>query len=397
MKILIAEDERVTRRSLQRELEGWGHDVVAASDGAEAWTEFQRQRFDMVVTDWEMPGVDGAELIARIRQSEQAGYAYLIMLTGRSEKSDLVAGMEVGADDFLAKPFDRDELRVRVRAGERIVQLERSLAMQNRRLQDANDRMQHDLAAAAKIQRELLPASLPEIQGVRFAWHYQPCDELAGDLLNVVPIDPSRVALYVADVSGHGVAASLVSIALHRNLSLREDQTSLIRVPSSSHGGRAPAHPRSVAAQLNKIYPMESNGGHFITLVYGVIDLEGPCFEYCCAGHPGPILARRAEPARSFDAPSHMIGIIRDPEYTDSRIELRAGDRVYIYSDGLIEARSPSQDLFGLKRLETVIDEARELSLAQSIDAIVDAAAKWQGKAEFGDDISIVALELGDL
>jgi len=132
MRILIAGDERITRRSLQRQLEGWGHDVVAAEDGAEAWDRFQAQQFDIVVTDWDMPRMDGRQLIERIRSGGEAGYVYLIMLTGRSEKADLVVGMEAGADDFLAKPFDRDELRVRLNAGERIIRPECNLARETK-------------------------------------------------------------------------------------------------------------------------------------------------------------------------------------------------------------------------------------------------------------------------
>ena len=149
MKILIAEDERITRRTLQRELERWDHEVTATEDGAQAWKEFQNHKFDLVVTDWDMPNVDGCELIQRIRNNGQHGYVYLIMLTGRSEKSDLVAGMEAGADDFLAKPFDRDELRVRISAGERIINLERRLEDQNDKLFSANERMHRDLQAAS--------------------------------------------------------------------------------------------------------------------------------------------------------------------------------------------------------------------------------------------------------
>ena len=103
MRILIAEDERITRRSLQKQLEGWGHDVLAAEDGVEAWSLFQQKPFDIIVTDWDMPRMDGRALIEHIRRSGESGYTYLIMLTGRSEKTDLVAGMEAGADDFRRK------------------------------------------------------------------------------------------------------------------------------------------------------------------------------------------------------------------------------------------------------------------------------------------------------
>ena len=138
MNILIAEDERITRRSLQKQLEGWGYDVVSACDGVEAWELFQGQSFDIVVTDWEMPRMDGRELVSNIRGCGMNGYVYLIMLTGRTEKADLVEGMDAGADDFLAKPFDRNELRVRLNAGERIIKLEHELEEKNQELSAMN-------------------------------------------------------------------------------------------------------------------------------------------------------------------------------------------------------------------------------------------------------------------
>ncbi len=205
MRILIAEDERITRRSLQKQLEGAGHDVVAAEDGAVAWSHFQQQSFDIVVTDWDMPRMDGRELIECIRRRGQSSYTYLIMLTGRSEKADLVAGMEAGADDFLAKPFDRNELRVRLSAGERIIRLERRLAAQNKALAEANERMKRDLDSAAAVQRDLLPTDLPKSLSALFAWHFEPCDELGGDILNILPLNDDSVAMYLLDVTGHGV------------------------------------------------------------------------------------------------------------------------------------------------------------------------------------------------
>lgn len=132
MKILIAEDETVSRRLLQSFLTQWGHEVVQASDGDEAWRLFERDDFPIVISDWMMPKVDGLELIRRIRAQERTKFVYTILLTGRSDKRDIVVGMEAGADDFVSKPFDYDELRVRLREGERTIRLERSLAERNR-------------------------------------------------------------------------------------------------------------------------------------------------------------------------------------------------------------------------------------------------------------------------
>ena len=127
MNILIADDDSVSRRLLQSYLQKWGYEVTAAKDGAEAWDLFDRGSFPMVITDWMMPELDGPGLIRRIRSAQRPGYVYAMLLTAKSQKEDLVEGMEAGADDFLTKPFDRDELRVRLRAGERIIRLEQNV------------------------------------------------------------------------------------------------------------------------------------------------------------------------------------------------------------------------------------------------------------------------------
>jgi two-component system, NtrC family, sensor kinase len=152
VKILVADDEAVSRRLLQSYLQKWGHEVVVAGDGAEAWRVFEQGEFPIVITDWLMPEMDGLDLIRRIRGHSERGYVYTILLSAKSKKEDLVEGMEAGADDFLTKPFDRDELRVRLREGERIINLERTLAEQNRTL-----RQRDRLACLGQIATEIAP------------------------------------------------------------------------------------------------------------------------------------------------------------------------------------------------------------------------------------------------
>lgn len=162
MLILIAEDERITRRKLQRQLEQLGHEVIDAADGAEAWKLFQEHFPPIVVCDWEMPIMNGLELVQHIRAADCPNYVYIVMLTGKSDKEDVVEGIEAGADDFVTKPFDRNELRARLNAGLRIVELEHSLA-------GANDRLKHELAVARELsnaehrkhEESLLGESIP--------------------------------------------------------------------------------------------------------------------------------------------------------------------------------------------------------------------------------------------
>lgn len=153
MQVLVAEDSLMMRHLLVSALRNWNYETTEASNGAEAWERFQEGDFPLVLTDWMMPEVDGIELIRKIRAADRPGYVYIILLTSKAETVALVEAMEAGADDFLAKPFDQDELRVRMREGERIITLERALAEQNRELRETQ---------AALVQSERL-ASLGQL------------------------------------------------------------------------------------------------------------------------------------------------------------------------------------------------------------------------------------------
>jgi two-component system NtrC family sensor kinase len=134
MNVLVVDDDLVSRRVLENYLRTWQYHVTAADDGEQAWKLFQEREFPLVICDWMMPGMDGPELIRNIRRSSDPGYVYTILLTARSQREDFVVGMDSGADDFITKPFDRDELQVRLRAGERIINLESSLRDLQRQL-----------------------------------------------------------------------------------------------------------------------------------------------------------------------------------------------------------------------------------------------------------------------
>ncbi|MEK6238893.1 MAG: response regulator [Planctomycetales bacterium] len=128
MKILLVEDDRMLRKSLERIIKEWDYEVVCAADGAQAWEMFQANPVDLIVSDWMMPTMDGVELCQRIRASDEHPYVYFLILTSRTEREDAIEALECGADDFLRKPVDRQELRARVRSGERIAGLSRDLA-----------------------------------------------------------------------------------------------------------------------------------------------------------------------------------------------------------------------------------------------------------------------------
>ena len=142
MRVLIAEDEPVSRRILERTLQRWGYEVVVATDGTQAWECLSADDApQLAIVDWMMPGVDGPELCQRVRALGRRLPTYLVLLTAKAEREDIVAGLQAGADDYVVKPFDEAELRARVQVGVRVVQLQVSLADRVRDLEDALSRV----------------------------------------------------------------------------------------------------------------------------------------------------------------------------------------------------------------------------------------------------------------
>lgn len=387
MKILIAEDEPTTRIRLERYLEKMGYAPTAVENGTQAWEQFQSGQFSLVLTDWEMPEVDGLELVRRIRGSEREEYTYIIMLTAKSETSEIVEGMETGADDFVTKPFDRNELRVRVRAGQRIVDLERSLAEHNRR-------MKTDLDAAAELQRSLLPAVSPDVAGVSFVWTFRPCDELAGDILGAFKLDDHHVGFYVADVSGHGVAASLLSVSISRTMNPTPSLSSLLIQPVEGQANYRIAPPAEVLRELNRRFPMEQSGGRFFTIAYGILNVTTRELQLSSAGHPPAIRASRDGSVEMLNAEGMIVGVVDDYEYEDCTITLTPGDRLFVYSDGVVEQSNPSDEQFGEQRLQSEIQNNMSLPLADCVHPLERAVVDWSGDGHLTDDLSILAIEI---
>ena len=394
MRILIAEDDRITRASLARQLATWDHRVTEAQDGEAAWTLFQASEYDLVITDWEMPRLSGVEFIQRIREANRPEYVYIIMLTSRSDKSDVVKGIEVGADDFVSKPFDREELRVRLLAGERIIRLEQALSQQNTQLREASERMRRDLDAAARVQRAMLPRQSIATAHVRAAWAYEPTDELAGDALGLHLIDQRYLAAYVIDVSGHGVPAALLSVTAMHYLEPEPGNASLLRDMACSGGMGSVQRPSVVATELNRRFSADNSDDRFLTMILCVLDTFEGRLIAASAGHPPPIVLRGQHIVPVPNTGSFPIALFDEAEYEDLTVQLEPGDRIHLFSDGIVEQASPAGgEQFGEKRLADLLlgDHAKDLD--QVVSHGVDALADWAGGRRFADDVSLVALE----
>ena len=261
---------------------------------------------------------------------------------------------------------------------------------QNQDLSEANERMKQGLDAAARVQQTLLPTGFPEVEGLQFAWSYRPCDELAGDALNIVRINEDVIALYLLDASGHGVPAALLSVTATRSLSPSAGgAASLVAGPGANPEAVAPAE---VASKLNALYPMTSNGDHYFTMVYGLLDIHTRQLRFTMAGHPAPILARLGEEPRPLEGSGFPVGILDEAEYEEYVIDLLPGDRLYLYSDGLTEEINADGEEFGEEGLAHAIADTQALSLSDTVEFLVQKVVAWRGEENLRDDASILAI-----
>ncbi len=406
MRILVVDDDPTTLRIIAAMLGRWNYEVVLASDGMEAWDILHRQDIRFVISDWMMPGLTGPELCRRVRAAEFANYVYLILLTGREDKRSLIEGMDAGADDFLVKPVYREELRVRIRAGERILRLEWQLEERNRRLNEINRTLsdayatiRHDLESAAAMQKALLPPPL-RLPGVAMDWLFQPSAFVAGDMFDYFVLDGQQLSFYQLDVAGHGVPAALLSFTLHQVLAQgAEEQRLRRRNPDRD----AAAIPPSVVAELNQRFQSGIDPLLYFTMIYGNLDWQSGRVILTQAGHPRPIWLHRADRcAELVGSGGFPVGMLLDVEYDATTLDLACGDRLFLYSDGVTECTNAAGEPFSEQRLMRLIEDTAELLASAVVEQVGQALRDWMGNDDLRewmgdgnhqDDITLLILE----
>ena len=226
--ILVVDDTPANLQVLAGMLKDRGYKVRPVPSGKLALLAARRDPPDVILLDINMPEMNGYEVCEHLKADEQLKGIPVIFISALTEQLDKVKAFAIGGVDYITKPFQMEELHARVETHLKLRRLQIELEESNAQLAKANGRMSRDLAAAARIQETFLPRSAPRIPGTDFAWIYRPCDELAGDGLNIIPLDDDNVALYILDVSGHGVAAALLSVTLSRLLSPPSDPSSIL-------------------------------------------------------------------------------------------------------------------------------------------------------------------------
>ncbi len=389
-RLLVVDDNEMNRDMLSRRLARKGHDVLVADGGEQALEMIEHESFDVVLLDIMMPGIDGFQVLEKIRAEYGAADLPVIMATAKDDSSDVVAALKAGANDYVTKPFDFPVVVARVKT---------QLALKRSRdyLAAAHERMRRDLEAAARIQQHFLPSEKPDVKGLVCAWRYLPCNELAGDTLNVIPLDDKHVGLAMVDVSGHGVPSALLSVTLSRVMGGVMEASSALWTLDEHGGDLRIATPLEVLRDLAVRFPHDAETRQYFTMAYAVLDLERLELSYVAAGHPGPILIRRGCEPRVLDNTGPPIGLLPSivpVTNSEGTLKLEPGDRLYIVTDGIPEAEGTEEEEFGMERLTDHLQDLAGQSLEESLDAVVVRVQEWCGDKGPGDDISMLAVEI---
>jgi len=454
--VLIAEDSKIQARMLIRRLEEAGHTVRWGENGKLALDLLRERRPDIIVSDIEMPEMTGYEFCKTVKTDATFRTIPFILLSTLSDPIDIIRGLDAGADNYVTKPYEPSYLlgridallatpleaddqaaattlevtlagqKFRVKAGrqqvlnllvstfENAVAKNQELVVANQELSVARDGLQksndelstanaeisrinahmvRDLKAAAKVQRSLLPADDIAIQGTSIAWRYVPCQSLAGDFLNVFPLDDEHAGLFVVDVSGHGVPSSLMAVTVGRFLTPKvSDQSLLVR--QGADGRVAIARPAEVATQLNRLFQADEFSGLYFTLLYGVLHLPSGRFDYCSGGHPALVRL----PAGGADVEFHAtesfpIAFVPDVEYEQKTLQLAPGDRLFLYSDGVPEAMDRDRNPYGDEAMAACIAARRDGPIDAEVTGLLEAVEQWCQPNGPLDDVSILGLE----
>lgn len=393
-KVLIADDSRAQRGLLRRMLAREGYEVREAASGLEALEMCREIDFDLIVSDWVMPGMNGLDFCQAFRSLERASYGYFILLTSNTEKDAVARGLDIGADDFVSKPVSAPELRARLRAGERILAMQEELGRKNQvisetlsQLQEVHDRLDRDLINARKMQLGLLRETHLALDTAQLWLMLKPSGHVGGDLVGFFHAGNGRLAIYAIDVSGHGVTSALLTARLASYLSDAAPAQNIALRPSGSQG-YAGRPPDEVAERLNDLMLAEMGSDLYFTMVFGYLDLASGVFDFVQCGHPAPILIGADGPARYVGAPGLPVGLIEGAAYERRQIELSPTDRLLLYSDGFPECARRDGSLLGEDDFLAMVGELSDLEGGELFEGLVWSLDMLSDASDFDDDLS---------
>ncbi len=261
-------------------------------------------------------------------------------------------------------------------------------AKQKEELQKKHSRHQKDLEAAAEIQRSLLPRRVSMSPGLRFAWEFLPCESIGGDIFNVFPLGPHHVGLYMLDVSGHGVASSLVALSVYHFMHYK--RSTLV---DRSEGVIDVVPPEAVLTRLDEEFPFDKFS-KFFTMCYLTLDTRSGRLRYCNAGHPPPLAIVANGGITTLPSRGTIIGLSGFQPFPAGEAILRPGDKLIVHSDGLPDTQDAAGEFFGEERTLDVVQKLADRPIQDIVSGLRQAAAAFLGDTPPRDDVSLLGLEV---
>lgn len=370
-QILVIDDDPAVQILLKRMLEKEGYKVVAVSNGEEGIAQAVISHPGMIICDWLMPGLSGLDVCRYIKKDPNLSTTFFILLTSLDSVADRVKGLDAGADDFITKPIEQNEMQARVRAGLRLHEMSRDLKAQKQILEA-------ELSEAADYVRSLLP--MPIIQPLNINYTFIPSQQLGGDCFDYYWLDDDYLAIYLLDTAGHGLKATLPSISvlnLLRSRALKDLNY---------------YQPKEVLNALNATFQMNYQNDKYFTIWYGVYNQVKRELVYSSAGHPPAILLSSNNNAiKLLKTPGMPIGMFPEVKYTDGFCKIEKNSTLYIFSDGAYEITLSDGQLMGLDNFIQKVTRLYHFS-SSPLENILNCLVDLNSKNAFDDDLSILQI-----
>jgi phosphoserine phosphatase RsbU/P len=380
--ILIVDDSVDNRQLLFRTLGRADYEIIEAADGQEGLARAAEHLPELILLDIVMPELDGYQVCEALKKDSRTADIPVIFLSAKTETKDKIKGLEIGGVDYITKPFDRGEVLARVQTQLKIRHLMKDLL-------DKQKRLEEDLKAAASIQETLLPAHLPTWPELEISWKFLPCELIGGDIFNVIPLDEAQVGFYMLDVSGHGVPSAMVTVSVSQ---LMTPQSGLLKKKISSPPFYQIVSPWEVLKALDEEYPFE-RFNKFFTIVYLLVNISQKRIVYSSAAHPPPLLLHRDGNLELLDKGGTIIGLNFMVPFEQEERRLQPGDKVIIYTDGVVEYQNWEEEPFGPERFYELVQSLCNQPISEILDGIYEGLMDFGRHVKIQDDISLLGIE----
>jgi sigma-B regulation protein RsbU (phosphoserine phosphatase) len=385
LKVIVAEDSDLQRLFLCSLINGLGFEAIEAADGDIALDLVARTKAEIVISDLEMPHLDGIDLTREIRARNLDQYVHVIMVTGADDVDLRDAALVAGVDDFITKESSPALLKARLQTAVRLINHAAELADRTRIIKETNQRIQDDLRAAAVAQCQLLPNLQDEVMGFRVASAFVPSSIVSGDMFGYFELNDEKLGFYAVDVSGHGVHASLLSVAIGHLITPDYFRTHAF----NAHGQPDPA---GMVATLNSRFSA-FGGDDYFTMFCCIVDRVSGRLDFCQAGYPSAFYVDPAGRVTLVGDGGFPVGMMPAATYENNARQFEIGATLVICSDAAAEAENLSNQPFGTPRLGDIARLFPRLGVDEIPQSIVQALNLWRNGVPLEDDLTVLALE----